>query len=153
MKISDNNLAAVLESLTPAERRVVEDCARAARFTSNETIELLRRAITWPNGENARDAPRSRSAWLVNLLPGTGMALLPSPSPKNRACCFHRTRLKHFKRPLRRTRYSNRSFLRDQSAGAIAYDRLDASPPDWPSNRHHRSPPRHGDASASRFPG
>src|SRR6266511_2277950 len=86
-------------------------------------------------------------------LPGKGMALLPSPSPKNRACCFHRTRLKHFKRPLRRTRYSNRSFLRDQSAGAIAYDRLDASPPDWPSNRHHRSPPRHGDASASRFPG
>ncbi len=45
MKISDNNLAAVLESLTPAERRVVEDCAKAARFTSNETIELLRRAV------------------------------------------------------------------------------------------------------------
>jgi hypothetical protein len=47
------------------------------------------------------------------LSPGKGMALLPSPSPKNRACDFNRTRLKHFKRPLRRTRYSNQSFLRD----------------------------------------
>src|SRR5262245_57872318 len=37
------------------------------------------------------------------------MALLPSPSPKNRACHFRGTRLKHFKRPLWRTRYSNRS--------------------------------------------
>jgi hypothetical protein len=32
------------------------------------------------------------------------MALLPSP--KNRACKFSRTRLKHFKRPLVGTRYS-----------------------------------------------
>src|SRR6266498_3367494 len=44
-------------------------------------------------------------------IPGKGMALLPSPSPKNRACHFHGTRLKHFKRPLRRTQYSNRSFV------------------------------------------
>src|SRR5215471_13075309 len=50
------------------------------------------------------------------------MALLPSPSPKNRACCFHRTRLKPFKRPLRRTRYSNRSFLRQWSFRAIAFN-------------------------------
>ncbi len=52
--------------------------------------------------------------WLSHrplLLPGKGMALLPSPSPKNRACHFHGTRLKHFKRPLRRTQYSNRSFV------------------------------------------
>ena len=55
-------------------------------------------------------------------LPGKGMALLPSPSPKNRACCFHRTRLKPFKRPLRRTRYSNRSFLRQWSFRAIAFN-------------------------------
>ncbi len=62
--------------------------------------------------------------------PGKGMALLPSPSPKNRACYFHRTRLKHFNRPLRRTRYSNQSCLRRKSSRAIAYDRLDASQPD-----------------------
>src|SRR6266511_3487838 len=91
------------------------------------------------------------SLLLVMLLPGKGMALLPSPSPKNRACDFRRTRLKHFKRPLRRTRYNNRSFLRNQFARAIAYDKSDASQPDWPLNHHRRLPPRHGDASASRF--
>src|SRR6266508_455687 len=39
--------------------------------------------------------------WLSHrplLLPGKGMALLPSPSPKNRACHFHGTRRKLCKR-------------------------------------------------------
>src|SRR5262249_30545485 len=69
---------------------------------------------------------------LRSLSPGKGMALLPSPSPKNPPCDFHRSRLKPFKRPLRRTRYSNRSCLRQQFLRAIAYDRSDASQPDWP---------------------
>jgi len=45
VKISDNNLAAVLESLSPMERAAIEDCAKAARFASEEAVERLRSAV------------------------------------------------------------------------------------------------------------
>ncbi len=45
MAITDHNLLAVLESLTSAERRAVEDCAKAARFASNEAAERLKAAV------------------------------------------------------------------------------------------------------------
>lgn len=44
MKVTDSNLTEVLQTLSPAERAAIEDCARAARFASSEAVDHLKAA-------------------------------------------------------------------------------------------------------------
>ena len=68
MKVTDSNLAEVLQTLTPAERDAIEDCASAAHFASSEAIERLKsevlRKVKARLKRKARTKREPRFKWL-----------------------------------------------------------------------------------------